>query len=160
MATIFSPGKVAIQVDDEDFAFLSQFRWSVAVDHKNGLPYAYTQIFIEGRRRAWGMHRAVMKLAPGDSREVDHIRVLETLTNTGENLRFSTRSENNANRRLFRNNTSGYRGVYAAGAGRWYVVSWVGGKKKYLGTFDDPKFASEVFIAEKIKAFGRFARVE
>ena len=58
------------------------------------------------------MHRYI--LSADDEHEVDHING-NSLDNRRCNLRIVTRSENMANRAIFRNNTSGYKGVFRIG---------------------------------------------
>ena len=106
-------------IDDEDEYFLSQFSWYVRIDPKNGLPYVFTVFVMNGHNRRWFLHRAVFRIPPGHKQEVDHIETVATLDNRKQNLRLATRSQNNANRRVFKNNTSGFKGVYCR---RQFVV--------------------------------------
>lgn len=134
-------------VDDADFEWLNQWKWKV---HRNkfGL-YA-------GREEAEKlvlMHRLIMNAS--DKFEVDH-RNRNGLDNQRVNLRLATRSQNMANRRLFSNNTSGYRGVYAA-AGKYRSTIRVKGKTRHLGYFESARLAAKAYNRAAIKAFGEFA---
>lgn len=58
---------------------------------------------------------------PPDGFEVDHINRNRS-DNRKENLRLATRQENNCNRGTYRNNTSGYKGVWMERKTKtWYV---------------------------------------
>ena len=57
------------------------------------------------------MHRLVMGLVQNDGLRVDHI-FHNTNDNRKEKLRLVTRSQNLMNSKMFKNNTSGYKGVY------------------------------------------------
>lgn len=104
-------------VDDEDFDWLSRFRWS-AVEGRCGAFYASRSVYVprrEGGPRQYGrdMQRDVMERAVGAAppgHKADH-RNGDTLDNRRQNLRWASNTASNINRRLFRNNTTGYRGV-------------------------------------------------
>lgn len=91
-------GKFVI-VDETDFNDLNQHKWCL-----HSLGYAV--------RRSDGqyllMHRVILGVEPGIN--VDHIDG-DKLNNRRMNLRLCNQSQNCANRRLNRNNTSGYKGV-------------------------------------------------
>ena len=150
-------------VDLDDLEIVMKFSWHVRIDPKNGLPYAYAFTYQEGsdgklKKRRWFMARLVMGIPVGDPREVDHKDVTSTLDNRKANLRIATRSQNNANRRLFKNNTSGFRGVYRDGE-KWEAILWKDRTAIHLGTFNTPEEASLVYCSEKMLRFGEFARV-
>jgi hypothetical protein len=89
---------------------------------------------------------------------VDH-RDLNGLNNAWSNLREATKSQNGANTRAHRTNTSGYKGVsYCRSAKRYRATIKVGGKQKWLGYFDDPAEAHEAYIRAAIERSGEFAR--
>jgi len=91
---------------------------------------------------------------------VDHIN-RNPVDDRIENLREATGSQNNANSRMPKTNTSGFKGV------TWHKESkkWVGqikkdGKMHYLGLFADPKKAHEAYCSAAKTLFGEFARTE
>ena len=91
---------------------------------------------------------------------IDH-RDGDVNNNRWNNLRRATPSQNNANRRRPRNNTSGYKGVYRSSTpGRWCAQIGVNGKLKHLGTFDTPQAAHAAYVAAAPKYHGEFARVD
>ena len=57
-----------------------------------------------------------------------------------------------------RRNTSGYKGVKVGRYGvRWEANITVNRKKKYLGTFDDPRAAARAYDMAATTLFGGFA---
>jgi hypothetical protein len=65
---------------------------------------------------------------------IDHING-DSSDNRIVNLRQTTQSENNRNRRITDKNTSGYVGVYKRGA-KWCAQISVNGKNMHLGAYD------------------------
>lgn len=97
-------GKFAI-VDDEDDDWLSQWNWCAVSTHRRNGGYAMR---VE-KGRTILMHRLVAN-AP-DGLEVDHINGIG-LDNRRSNLRLVTRKQGLANRRIFKSNKSGFKGVH------------------------------------------------
>lgn len=90
--------------------------------------------------------------------EIDH-RDTDPSNNRLNNLRPATESQNAANRRLGRNNTSGYKGVaWDRGKQRWMASIRVNRKAIFLGRFDDVVSAAAAYEAAAAKYFGKFAR--
>ena len=126
-------GRFAV-VEDADFARLSQLKWCY-----NSSGYA---VHYEDRRTIF-MHRLIMNAPP--HLQVDHINQ-NRLDNRRENLRFATRSQNQANKGRQVNNTSGYKGV-SFRAGKWEARIRVAGGRLQLGRFDDPVTAALIYDA-------------
>jgi len=141
-------GQVAI-VDDDDYEYLSQWKWFAQYDKRGKCFYA---------RRSTNpgcvfMHRQIIKAAKGV--EVDHVN-MNTLDNRKENLRIATRSQNCANRRFI--NSTGYRGVRANG--NMYVASVsICNKKIVLGSFDSAEIAAIAYDKKAIELYGEFAKL-
>jgi HNH endonuclease len=105
-------GQHAVVVDEEDYAYLTQWRWSFKTSRWRwgAKVYAHRSIWVRdatkrkgGRSIALYMHRVIlterMGLAPpSDTHEGDHIDV-DSLNNTRANLRWSTKAEQNANQK-------------------------------------------------------------
>lgn len=90
---------------------------------------------------------------------VDH-RDMDGLNNRWGNLREATKSQNAANSRLSRANTSGFKGAsYHQQSGRWRATIMVSGKQKWLGYHDTPEAAHAAYRAALIERSGEFARV-
>lgn len=137
-------GMVAI-VDDEFYEKLSRYNWYY--DGK------YARCIIDGKNTA--MHHLVLKPPPG--LQTDHING-NKLDNRKENLRNSTQSQNMANRRVFRNNTTGYKGVYRENCtGKWRAIINKDGVSYSLGLFQNKHAAALAYNKAALKYFGEFA---
>ena len=91
---------------------------------------------------------------------IDH-RDGDPTNNRWSNLRRATASQNAANSRRPRDNSSGYKGVFLCrGSGRWRARVGKGGRKIHLGTFDTPEAAHAAYVVAARKLYGEFARPE
>lgn len=114
----FKKGKFRAKVDDSDFEELNKFRWCITNTH---------YVVRMRDRKLLQMHRQILEEPKGF--DVDHING-DPLDNRRENLRVATRSQNNMNRGLQANNTSGFRGVsFHKASGLWMVYIKVNGKR-------------------------------
>ena len=84
---------------------------------------------------------------PENKPEVDHID-RDTSNNRSGNLRWATRTEQNNNRNMFSNNTSGVKGVSRRG-NKWMVRFQIDGVQTYFGIYDNIEDATK--RAEEIK---------
>ncbi len=89
---------------------------------------------------------------------IDH-RDGDATNNRWTNLRRATHSQNTANSRRPRTNTSGYKGV-TRHRRRWRAIICKKGRWIYLGTFATPEAAHAAYVAAARKLFGEFARPE
>jgi hypothetical protein len=140
-------GNVAI-VDDQDYASLSQWRWRV-----NSKGYAIRSEYINGKEVVYCMHRIILGAERGQY--VDHIDH-NRLNNVRSNLRLCTQSQNQANRRLQKNSTTGYKGVTRRGD-RWHARIWVEGKCIHLGYHANAYRAALIYDHAARRFFGEFA---
>jgi hypothetical protein len=114
----------------------------------------YWQINIDGRQ--YLAHRLAFLYMTNDwpPHHVDHID-RNGFNNRFGNLRLATRSQNQGNRRVSRNNTTGIKGVtYRASRGLWLAQISVNGHQRHVGEFDTPEKA-----AAAAEHFGNFAKV-
>ena len=89
-------------------------------------------------------------------KQVDHIDG-NPLNNKIDNLRLATGSQNQMNRGLLKNNTSGVVGVYwVESVQKWRAQIDCKNKRIYLGYFDDKEEAIAARIAAEKKYFGEF----
>jgi hypothetical protein len=121
-------GKSAI-VDDDDFEYLSQWKWWYTTRG-----YAVRQ----DKGKHIPMHRLINKTPAGF--DTDHIN-RNKLDNRKENLRTVTRSQNFMNINPRKNNTSGCMGVQRCAKGGWMARITLDYKRIYLGHFKDFKDA-------------------
>lgn len=145
MKTIaLTQGKVAI-VDDEDFEELSKYKWCYS-------SCGYAKRTLKNIR----MHKVIMNA--GD-RWVDHING-DRLDNRKENLRFCNKIENQRNRKLGKNNTSGYKGLlWREKRNRWEVYISINKKQTYIGMFKEKKDAAEAYNKAAKIYYGDFAKL-
>jgi hypothetical protein len=139
------------------------FRWRIQTSNRGRVGHIagrisdqdYWLIGIDGA--LYRAHRLAWLYITGEwPREVDHINGSRD-DNRWCNLREATRSENNANSRRGRNNTSGYKGVWRAASGRWTACITVNYRQIHLGRFDAPEEAHAAYCAAADKHFGEFA---
>ena len=136
-------GLVAV-VDDEDHEWLSQWNWTAVSTHRRNGGYAMR---IEAGKTIL-MHRLILN-AP-DSAEVDHVNG-DGLDNRRSNLRLATRTQGRANRRRFKTNTSGFKGVsFDKQSGRW--------KLSFVAHFDSAEEAARTYDQIAQLVFGEYAR--
>lgn len=112
----------------------------------------------------WGKsyyeHRLAWLLVTGEwpEDEVDHINGVGT-DNRWVNLRAASRAQNGRNKRLPRNNTSGFKGVTFCHRDRlWLAQLEVAGKHYFLGRHRTPEKAHAAYLAAARKYYGEFAR--
>lgn len=89
---------------------------------------------------------------------IDHINGDEK-DNRIANLRPATHQQNLCNRGANKNNTTGYKGVYFLGPGKYKASIKENGKSKHLGIFDNPVAAHQAYSAAAHRLHGKFARV-
>ncbi|MBN3757254.1 Fis family transcriptional regulator [Paraburkholderia sp. Tr-20389] len=147
-------GLVAL-VDDEDFEWLSQFKWHA--DHEGYACRKAAHPIKVGKSTTIFMHRELLGLEFGDSRKGDHKNGYRT-DNRRENIRIATAGQNRSNSRLAANNTSGFKGVSWSKADKcWYAQIRIGGKRKYLGGFKAPEEAHAAYCKAAQELNGEFA---
>ena len=152
-------GKIAV-VDDDDYEWLSQWKWCVTKVNKgkSDLYYAIRATKKEdGKQTTILMHRAILGLSFGES-GVDHIDG-NSLNNTKANLRLSTQSQNIANGRK-RSGSSQYKGV------NWQKIpqKWRAGirlqyKSYHLGLFANEIEAAYAYDVKAKEFFGEYANL-
>lgn len=143
-------GKTAL-VDDEDYDFLMQWKWTFS----NG--YAYRLKTINGKGKKFWLHRMVNKTP--DGLFTDHINGNRLDCRKG-NLRDCTYSQNNKNAATRKDNKSGFRGVYwEKGMKAWRCVIQSNGKRETLGFYENPEEAAIVYNENASRLHGEFARL-
>lgn len=147
-------GKYA-QIDNEDYEYLSQFKW-YAEKKKCGRYYARRSIITKGVKKGAWMHREIM--GPPREMSIDHING-DGLDNRRENLRTCTHQQNMCNRKSRKDSTSKYLGVsWEKSKKRWRAGIAANGKNKKLGRFKTELEAAIIYNIAARKYFGEFAR--
>ena len=112
----------------------------------------YRVVGIEGKLLK--EHRLIWVLLNGnipEGAQIDHRDGVKN-NNCIDNLRLAVRGykDNNQNKIKYKCNKSGYTGVYWHNAAKkWAAQIRVSGKAIYLGCFDTPEEAYEVYLAKK-----------
>lgn len=147
-------------IDAEDYELIANHRWSVTVDPLNGVPYAYTNVIIDEenyKRKMDGLHRFILKEYEDEVIIVDHIDG-NGLDNRKSNLRARTQSENNMNKKIQSNNTSGFAGVSWHKKQRmWTSFIRMNGESILLGSFYYMRNALKARIEAEEEYFGEHA---
>ena len=85
----------------------------------------------------------------------------DPLNNRFANLREASDSQNQANRRLNKNSTSGFKGVYFdKSSGRWAANILKDRQKFWLGCHDTPEQAHAAYCEAAQRIHGKFARFD
>lgn len=107
--------------------------------------------------RTW-LHRFILGCPKG--KFVDH-RSGDTLDNRRSNLRICTHTENNRNRKISKNNFSGYKGISISNrkAGTWRARIMVDWKRMCLGSFKNKEEAAKAYNRAALKYYGEFANL-
>lgn len=149
-------GKVAI-IDSDDLERVSLHKWHT---HRGTAGYFYACTFTattNGTRQRILLHRYIN--ATPDQYETDHING-DTLDNRKSNLRTATRSQNQHNSKLRKDNKSGYKGVgWHKATMKWRVRINKDGENVFTAYFDDIKDAARAYNTEAFALFGEFAKL-
>lgn len=119
----------------------------------------YVMVGVLGRqyrahRLAWLFMTGAM---PSRGLEIDHING-DRSDNRWGNLRLVTRSQNNMNQGVKRNNKSGCKGVsFRKDTGKWHARITVAGQVRLLGNFDNLEDAVEARRAAEAEFFAEHA---
>lgn len=145
----------SVTVDDEDFEFLSQWKWH-AFPGASGKVYAARNSLpnFEGKRTHIFMHRVIAN-TPSDM-DTDH-RDGDGLNNRRKNLRTATRAQNMWNRAPNKCGTSRHKGVsWHKQHGKWIANIQVNKKRHFIGLFRDEDEAAKAYAERAAIEFGTF----
>ena len=153
----YGVGKYAM-VDDADFEHLNQYNWYLT---GNGYP-CRTIHPATGEAYQCKLHRYLMGFGTGNRKVwIDHVDG-NTLNCQKDNLRFCKPLGNAQNRRLGRDNTSGYKGVSERIRQRGTIYSAQIRSKDttyWIGTYNTSEEAAMAYDKAALQHHGRFARL-
>jgi len=145
-----------IIVDEDDFYKIINYKWSVYKTKDYGSTY-YARTYIKELKKNVLLHRFIMNCDDEEKRIIDHINN-NGLDCRKLNLRFSNHTLNNMNRRIQRNNKSGYRGVcWNATNKKWSSQIQYKRKQIFIGNFDDKRDAAIAYNKMSKKLFKEHA---
>ncbi|AJA41418.1 HNH endonuclease [Geobacillus virus E3] len=131
--------------DKEDYELIKNHSW-----YKNEEGYLLSRI----NGKLVRMHRYILNAPKG--KDVDHINHVRH-DNRKSNLRIVTRSQNNMNKGLQSNSTSGYKGVnFCKDRNKWKAVIKINGKNIHLGYFNNKEDAIKARKLVEEKYFGEY----
>lgn len=143
-----------------EFTWLAKLSPTGLIGQKAGcikINDGYIQIQIN--KKKYRAHRLAWLYMKGKwpKKYIDHINH-DRSDNSWENLREADDSLNQANRRISRNNTSGYKGVYwDKRKKQWSARIKYQGQAIHLGFYDDKYEAYLVYCKAANKLFGNYA---
>ena len=139
--------------------------WKLITPGNNG--GVYTQLTICGKHCR--LHRIIAEVflnggkpLTATQQDVDHIQQADGshAQDRLSNLRIASRSQNLMNQRIYRNNTSGYKGVYwDKTTGKWAARIMSQGRRKFLGSFTTPEAAALAYDKAAKELHGEFAKL-
>lgn len=142
------------KVDDTDYDWLIQWKWSALKSDRVGVFYV---VRTNSDNKMLYMHRVILELKPeslGDHRDGDG------LNNQRSNLRISDVGKNSKNQRKRKDNSSGFKGVtFSRAAGRWMAQIVADGKYRYLGLHSTARDAALAYNAAALLLHGDFANI-
>ena len=163
MELLLSRGLKTI-VDDEDFEYLNQWKWHATSSKEH--PYAIRNSKSEnGKRRSILLHRVIMNTP--EELEVDHISGNE-LDNRKINLRNVNDTQNGRNKRVFKTNILGIKGVsfqkYSSKSktpkkNPFVATICINKRNKFLGSYKTILEASNAYKKAAGYYFGEYGKV-
>lgn len=150
-------GRNYFYFDLEDYDKIKDHCWHF---HPSGYLYTNTKIDDSHKKRTnLKLHRVILGLTKFED-VADHIHGENSrFDNRKSNLRIATRRQNNTNRKISSNNTTGITGVYyKKDFNKWYANINVGiCKTKFLGYFENKEDAIKARKEAEKKYYGEYA---
>ncbi len=152
-------GQVA-KVSPHRYEEISQWKWYAVWNKCTQSFYAVRNSRVsEGSPHAILMHRYILGLARDDSHEGDHENH-DTLDNQDFNLRVANYRQQSGNKRMRRDNTTGFKGV-TRNHNRYRAYIFRHGKQTYLGSRSTAEAAyRELYVPAAKEYFGEFAHLQ
>lgn len=150
-----SQGKAAL-VDDEDYEFLSRWKWHYGVGGYACRSQYFGMMNGKPKKKLILMHRVVNKTFVDD--QTDHING-DRLDNRRLNLRTVNQSQNNMNQKPLAGKSSIYKGVsFFKRDETWEAHIKKDGRKRHIGYYSSEKTAARAYNIMAHQLFGDYAR--
>lgn len=153
-----SKGYKAI-IDDEDYPFISQYRWYAHSSGKHVYACRTERFGLrkDNKKRHIYLHRVLLS---AKEEFVDHVNG-DTLDNRKNNLRLCSNSENSRNQINRKNKiNSKFKGVKKnANCSTWSARITFNRKEIYIGSFKNEEDAAKAYNKAALEYFGQFAKV-
>ena len=121
--------------------------------------YYYISLCKDGKQKNTKIHRLVASYFvenPNEKPYVDHIDN-NKLNNVANNLRWATHQENRRNIVMYKNNTTGVKGViYDKQYSKWMARIRIDGKLIHIGSFNTIEEATQARTKKANDIFGEF----
>lgn len=152
-------------VEVDDLALIAPYRWYAHNPPRSTKWYASTSWYLGGGRlnqvkKLVSMHALIMGHDVSTGMDIDHING-NGLDNRRRNLRSATRTQTNANRGKYRNNSTGYKGVYYypnRETPYWAYIT-CDRKRKSLGYYATAEEAALAYNKAAKELFGEYAHL-
>lgn len=150
-------GGFYVLVDDEDYEYLSQFKWNL-----NQKGYARRSIYLGKKNgktliKNITMHKEIMSHTKCDN--LDHSDG-DKLNNQKYNLRPATYAENARNRKPQKGKVSKYKGVcWRKDCNKWRARIMANGKWLNIGSYFTEEAAAKAYDAACVRLHGEFAYI-
>ena len=149
---LLTQGKITL-VDDEDYDFLMQWKWSLVKGNRTLYAQRKTGFRHQKNKNIW-MHRLILNVP--DGKQTDHIDH-NGLNNQKSNLRICNNSQNQINKRIIKKGKSKYTGVTFVK--NKYIVAQISVEHKHinLGYFKTEELAAKAYDEAANRMHGEFA---
>lgn len=137
-----------VQIDRVDIEKVKAYRWGI-----NSRGYV---VSVNNYKNQIYISRIILGITDPNI-EIDH-KDHNPFNNLKSNFRICTHAQNQRNKTLYRNNTSGYKGVnFNIRYQRWQAMITINGNRIWIGSFNNADDAARAYDQAAKKYHGEFA---
>jgi hypothetical protein len=118
-------------------------------------PGSHYRAFGEVEGKSVSLHAFLLGTGTGYAVTADHVVPGDALNCLPHNLRIASASQQASNRRKFKNNSSGYKGVVKIGQ-RWRAVIHFRKVRTHIGYFSSPELAAQAYEGAAKRIHGEY----
>jgi len=139
--------RATLLVDDTDFDRINKQNWTLGICKSYNIKTCFNGRIV-----------AIANFVMNDyTNEYDH-RDRNIFNNQKDNLRIATKNQNQWNKGIQANNTSGYKGVYwRSDRNKWRAEIKYYNSNIHLGYYKNKKEAAKAYNKKALELFGEFA---